>query len=506
MRYFQTRLSARFCSVVLLASLCPFLAASTPDTKNQGPGLPVVMLSDIHFDPFHDPAKFAQLRKTSPLSWSDILNSADSPTQAADFAALQSTCGAKGVDTPIELLQSSLRAAKLQQPKPLFLTLSGDLMAHQFDCRFHTLAPGATAAEYSAFAAKTVSFVALQIWQYFPHTPVYIALGNNDSGCMDYREDPNSDFLRSTAIEVNGNTQNPQARYAILHEFPHYGDYNIQLPGPMSHTHLLVLQDIFESKRYTTCSGANSTDPAKAQVAWLRAQLAAARKAHQTVWVMAHIPPGIDAYSTLAKAKDVCGGDKPANYLGSDDLLKAITDYGDVVRLALFGHTHMDELRVYTSTADVKGPPSYIPGKLVPSISPVNGNLPAFTIAQVNPKTATLKDYAVYVADTPNGIDMPWMQEYRYSTDFALPDLSGASLEKLITGFVDDKDGTQPTTLDYQQHFFVGGAGKASAAMKLAWPTYACAMSQGTDAGFHSCMCPAKPENAAAPAPVTLTP
>jgi sphingomyelin phosphodiesterase acid-like 3 len=464
------------------------------------------MLSDIHFDPFHDPAKFAQLRKASALNWADILNSVDTPTQAADFASLQKTCNARGVDTPIELLQSSLRAARLQQPKPLFLTLSGDLMAHQFDCRFHTLAPTATAAEYSAFAAKTVSFVALQIWQYFPHTPVYIALGNNDSGCMDYREDPNSSFLRNSATDVNGITENPQTRYAILHEFPHYGDYNITLPSPMKHTHLLVLQDIFESKKYTTCSGASSDDAAKAQVTWLRAQLAAARKSHHSVWVMAHIPPGIDAYSTLSHANNVCGGDQPSTFLGSDDLLKAITDYGDVVHLALFGHTHMDELRVYASTADVKGPPSFIPGKLVPSISPVNGNLPAFTVAQVNPATAILTDYTVYAANSMNGIDIPWKQEYRYSTDFGMPDLSGASLQKLISGFVTDKAGSEATTVDYQEHFFVGGAGKASLAMKLAWPTYACSMSQTSTVDFRSCVCPAKPENAATPAPTTITP
>jgi sphingomyelin phosphodiesterase acid-like 3 len=503
MRFIRTRLSARFCSALLLASLCPFLAASSAKKK---PDLPVLMLSDIHFDPFHDPAKFAQLRKTSAIDWPNILNSPDSPTQAADFAALQSTCDAKGIDTPIELLQSSLRAAKLQQPKPLFLTLSGDLMAHQFNCRFHALAPSATAADYSAFAAKTVSFVALQIWQYFPHTPVYIALGNNDSGCMDYREDPNSSFLRSTSTDVNGINANPSVRYAILHEFPHYGDYNIMLPSPMGHTHMIVLQDIFESKKYTNCSGASSADAAKAQVTWLRAQLAAARKSHQTVWVMAHIPPGIDAYSTLSHAKDVCGGDQPTTFLGSDELQKAITDYGDVVRLALFGHTHMDELRVYASTANAKAPPSYIPGKLVPSISPVNGNLPAFTVAMVDPSSATLTDYTVFAADNQSGVGTKWTQEYSYSSDYGMPDLSGASLNKLITGFVADKSGDQPMTFDYQQHFFVGGAGKASIAMKLAWPTYACAMSQTSTAEFRSCVCPAKPENASTAAPTTVKP
>ncbi len=462
---------------------------------------PVVMLSDIHFDPFHDPAKFAQLRKAPITEWQAILDAPDSPTQAADFAHLQSVCGARGVDTPIQLLESSLAAQSKQQPHPFFVTLSGDLMAHQFDCRFRNLAHDGNAAEYSNFAARTVGFVAQRLRAAFPHTPVYIALGNNDSGCHDYSEDPDSAFLREDAQSVAAAVRSATDARAVLHDFPPLGDYAVQLPAPMRRTRLVMLQDIFESKRYTTCSGAGSADAAKAQVVWLRAQLAAARKSHQTAWVMAHIPPGVDAYSTLSHSRNVCAGDAPEGYLSSDDLLKAITDFGDVVRLALFGHTHMDELRVYASSVDANGPPSYIPGKLVPSISPVNGNLPAFTVALVNPATATLTNYTVFAADNQTGIGTAWKQEYSYSADYALPDLSGASLQKLVSELVADKGGSEPATLDYQQHFFVGGSGKATMAMKLAWPTYACAMRNGTAASFRACVCPAKPENAATAAP-----
>jgi sphingomyelin phosphodiesterase acid-like 3 len=457
------------------------------------------MLSDIHFDPFHDPAKFAQLRKAPAAEWAAILDAPDTPTQGAEFAHLQSVCGARGVDTPVQLLESSLHAAKLQQPKPLFVTLSGDLMAHQFDCRFHTLAPGASSAEYSEFAAQTVRFVALQLRRTYPHTPVYITLGNNDSGCTDYSEDTGSAFLQADSHSIAEDTGNAADAAAVLREFPPLGDYTIPLPAPVQHTRMIALQDIFEAKRYTTCGGEKTQDPAAAQIAWLRAQLTAARAAHEHVWLMAHMPPGVDAYSTLAHGRNVCAGDAPEGYLSSDDLLKAITDFGDVIRLALFGHTHMDELRVYASS--VGGQQVLVPGKLVPSISPVSGNDPAFTVAQIDPASAMLSDYTVFAADNQTGVGTKWKQEYRYSADFGMPDLSGASLQKLVSGFIDDKSGTQPATLDYQQHFFVGGSGKASIAMKLAWPAYACVMGNGTAASFRACVCPAKPENASASAP-----
>jgi sphingomyelin phosphodiesterase acid-like 3 len=464
--------------------------------------VPALLLSDIHLDPFHDPAKFAALRAAPATGWAAILYAPPSPTQAADFARLQSTCNAKGIDTPPTLLESSLHAAHQQQPNPLFTTVSGDLLAHQFDCRFHTLAPTATDADYTAFAAKTVAFIALQLRDTFPHTPIYFALGNNDSGCKDYREDSDSAFLQADAQSFANDALTPANQAAILHGFPHLGDYTITLPAPIEHTRLIVLQDIFESKKYAACDGTSSDNAATKQIAWLRVQLTAARAAHEHVWVMAHIPPGIDAYSTFTKHRNVCGGQSPEMFLGSDALADTLAQFPDVIRLALFGHTHMDEFRAYKTST------STIPGKLVPSITPVNGNNPAFTIAAIEPATATIKDYTVYSASNQTGgadswdnQDTTWSKEYRFSTTYHLPDLSGASLEKLTTSFVDDKSGATATSKAYQQYFYVGEPGAAqgisasmkAAAMQIVWPTYACAITHADPASFRTCACPATP-------------
>ena len=473
----------------LFASTSPCLAKSPPQA------LPVLMLSDIHLDPFHDPAKFARLRKAGVNDWQEILDEPYSPAQAADFNKLQTACGARGVDTPIELLESSLAAMHQQQPAPLFITVSGDLMAHGFDCRFHALAPNASPAEYSDFAAKTVRFVAQMLFKTYANTPIYLALGNNDSGCTDYREDPNSSFLKNAAGSFAADTKTPANRYDILSKFSQYGDYSLALP--LKNTRLIVLQDIFESKRYATCGGANTIDLAKDQITWLRNQLASARKSHEHVWVMAHIPPGIDAYSTFSKSRNICGGQAPETFLSSDDLGNTIADFGDVIRLALFAHTHMDEFRVYPSA---NAPGGFVPGKLVPSISPVNGNNPAFTIAQIDPATATLKDYNVYAANNAVGIGTTWALEYRFSTTYGLPDLSGASLAKLTSSFVADKNGTAKDSTAYQNFFFVGDAatnalskgGAKAQAMQSVWTGYSCAITQTHAADFRSCLCAAQ--------------
>jgi sphingomyelin phosphodiesterase acid-like 3 len=90
--------------------------------------LPVVILSDIHFDPFHDPAKFGQLRTASVSNRAKVLDAPDSPTQAHDFASLQKSCQAYSIDTDWALFASSLKAARAQQSAPFFVTVSGDLM------------------------------------------------------------------------------------------------------------------------------------------------------------------------------------------------------------------------------------------------------------------------------------------------------------------------------------------------------------------------------------------
>ena len=452
--------------------------------------VPVVMLSDIHFDPFHDPAKVARLRTAAVGAWEGILKGADSATQAKDFDALQDACKAKGVDTPMPLLVSSLNAERAQEPKPLFVTVSGDLMAHKFDCKFKTMTPKATEAEYSAFAAKTVAFVTLELKETFPGVPVYLALGNNDSGCEDYAEDENSAFLKADGQSFAGVVLNAKNAAAIVGEFSKLGDYNVELPKPFEGARLIVLQDIFESKRYASCSGAQDTSAAKAQIDWLRGQLSAAAAKHEVVWVMAHIPPGIDAYSTLTKFAEVCGGEKPTMFLGSKDLADVLTEYAGTVRLGLFAHTHMDEMKsLHGETASA----ARVPIKLVPSISPVNGNNPAFTVAKVDPKTATLVDYSVYAANNKMGVGTVWSREYTYSATYKLPDYSAESAAKLVDGFVSDKAGTSAASQAYQQFYFVGDPGISAnlkaAAMRMVWPGYACSMAEGGAKGFRECAC-----------------
>ena len=272
----------------------------------------------------------------APVSqWSSILSAPPSPNQQQAFAALQQTCHARGVDTPYPLLQSSLQAMRSRQPDAKFMTVSGDLIAHSFFCRYTTLLPGSTQSDYQAFVLKTLSFVMGELRASFPGAPVYVALGNNDTACGDYRLDAGSDFLARTGRIVAEGLP-PSQQQQALKEFAKGGYYSLTMDAPMRDTRLIVVNDLFLSPRYSTCAGKPDSAAATAEMAWLQEQLAQARRLGQRVWVMGHIPPGVDPYSTVAKIKDICGNEAPEMFLSSDQLADLLIEYADVVRLGIF--------------------------------------------------------------------------------------------------------------------------------------------------------------------------
>ncbi|MEO6816677.1 MAG: metallophosphoesterase [Edaphobacter sp.] len=444
-----------------------------------------LLLSDIHFDPFHDPDKVARLAAAPANEWEAILAEPASADQPAAFAALQRRCNARGVDTSYQLLQSSLRAERNEARDVKFITVSGDLMAHGFSCRYAALLPAKTPGDYAAFAAKTVEYVTSQLRKTFPGVPVYVALGNNDSGCGDYRLDGGSDFLAATAKSVVAGLPNSADRKKARADFTEGGYYTVIMAPPMRNTRLIVLDDIFMSEQYATCDGQKNT-AAAAQIAWLRSQLTNARRNQQRVWVMGHIPPGVDIYSTFRQMRNVCANEKPVMFLASDQLGDTLVENADVIRLGLFAHTHMDELRLLGQEGDAKG--GEVPVKMVSSISPINGNNPSFTVAKIDTASATLTDYQVFAASNLTGVNASWWKEYDYAQTYRKAAFDAATVKTLIAEFRADPDAKTDASRSYIDNFFVGDH---SSLIKPLWPEYVCALSHYKAEGFDRCVCSA---------------
>lgn len=479
-------------SICLLFISVSGATAQAPDAQQDAARRKTVaalMLSDIHFEPFWDPAKAAQLESAPARSWDKILSAPASADRQQRFDALQDKCHARGVDTPYELLKSSLTEVHAKAGKAGFALVSGDLVSHAFSCKYSTLFPQASPAAYSAFVAKTVDFVLHDLHDALPRVPVYAALGNNDSGCGDYQLDANSEFLRATGAAFTEGF--PAAvRGEAEQTFAAGGYYGIALPAPIEHTRLLVLDDLFMSRKYSTCDGKPDAAAGAAQIAWLRGELDRAREHGERVWVMGHIPPGIDPFTTILKMRNVCGGKSPDVFLSSDDLGKTIGDFGDVVKLAIFAHTHMDELRLLKPLGS-EIPPKAKAGvavKLVSSISPINGNSPSFTVAEIDPVTAVMVDYKVFEASNTTGVDAQWTQEYDFAEAYHEPDFSADSLGKLIAKFSSDPGVQTEASQNYIRSYYVRDV---SAEIKAFWPQYTCGLSNLTAESYRTCVCSA---------------
>jgi sphingomyelin phosphodiesterase acid-like 3 len=311
-------------------------------------------------------------------------------------------------DTPDALFRSTLAAIKPHAASVSFVTVSGDLLSHQFTRCFAAIIlrtePAATdSAEYPMltpdqrrryqdFVQHTVAYVTTQLRETFPKVPIYYALGNNDTACGDYNLDPNDEFLRRTLPLVEAGMAPVLPDNFDAEAWQATGSYNVPLAA-LPKTRLIVFDDVFLAADHKTCSGADDPATAKAELAWLSLQLQSL-KPGQKVWIMGHIPPGIDLFSSVKRRV-------PVAYLRYD-FANLLAPYAGSIRLALFAHTHIDDLTQLSSPDSFQAIPITL--KLVQSISPDHGNPPTFTLASIDPTTSTLLSYTlITTAQSPDG-------------------------------------------------------------------------------------------------------
>ena len=473
------------CAAVFLAAATGMKAQGlAPMGKKKPATVEALFVSDIHLDPFWDPSKVDHLKDAPVSEWKAILAGPEAVDRGERFAQLEQACKLRvSPDTSYGLYARSLRAISRDASGAKFVVLSGDLMAHEFACKFATLVPQAKPGEYRAFAEKTIEFVMRELRGALPGVPVYAALGNNDSDCGDYQLDPNGAFLKVAGASMTSDLRAGD-RAEALRTFGDGGFYSARLPAPLERTRILVLDDLFMSQRYETCGGKDDPAPAASQIEWLKQQLDAARRNHYKVWVMTHIPPGVNIYSTVTKGIDVCNGSQPQMFLKTEALAEAIAGYGDVIQLAIFAHTHMDEMRLL-KPKEQGTPPEGVAIKMVGSISPIGGNNPSFTVAQIDAATSEMKDYRVFAASDKAGAH--WSEEYDFDETYKEPAFTAATVGDLIAGFKADPNDQAETSASYIQNFDSHGAGLK--ALKPLWKTYTCElMGEGAEA-FRECVC-----------------
>jgi len=363
---------------------------------------------------------------------------------------------------------------------------TGDILAHDFKDEF--LKAGGIESEYVGFVIKTMRFVDRMLKQSFPGVPLIGALGNNDSTCGDYMLSPTDPMLPAVGRDLPVIARHPQA----LRDFSMGGSYVVPHPKVPRHD-IVVLSNVFWSNHYRDACGQKGGDPGSAQLAWLEWTLYQAKLEGRTVSLAMHIPPGVDSFASTRN--NTC----PLNVRSfwqdayTRRFLAIVALYKDQLRIAFAGHTHMDDFRV---VPDAGGAP-LLATRMTPSLTPLFGNNPAFTVMLYSRTDASVADYATFyltnLATVAPDVAPEWKLEYTFKDAYNASGYDAATLAALSKSVKTD-DSVRATFMRY----YPVESGRSSMNVST-WAAYACAQTAITPDAFQACACPnAAPDQAPA--------
>ena len=355
--------------------------------------------------------------------------------------------GRIGSDTNPELLASTIREMQRVDPAPPVIVLGGDFLAHVFD---------------SKQAVPTIRALAAQFNRAFPNAQFLFMLGNEDSDCGDYTVPAHSTFLRSIAKAWEPLVNRHGAAPDFARTFPVDGFYVARLPR--TGLRAAVIDDVFWSPRYrNACNGA--ARPGQQTQRDLEAALHA--RPLEKTWVFAHIPPGIDAFSTAHLAHGlviVPFLDQAAK----DTFVGSVTAPHSPVTLIVAAHTHKFAFRIAGAGQRA------VPMLLVPAISPIFGNAPSFLTVHVDAASTIVS------AENWTRLDGRWADRGGLPS-LGMADISVRSILAFQRRLADDSALRTTFALLYN-----GGAPPEITAAN--WRIYWCAATDLSATTFRACM------------------
>ena len=393
-----------------------------------------VAITDIHFNPYHNlnAQQFETLSQTRVERWGDF------------FRSLQQPSSAPGQDSNYTLMVSALDAAKSETPDPEFVLYMGDFMAHDWQASYDKLAAKSIAEDpqsYRDFTTRALKLIASEFESRFPDVPVIATLGNDDAFCGDYWIQNASPFNK-----VFGQVWFPLLEDSVkevdFHEsFQQFGAYSAELPG-LNNQRAIVLNsvlwsasycnDYFKPKNRGCCSCENlGPIPGRAQFQWLEEELNKAAQQKKKVWLVMHIPPGLDSYAE-AKAGGQCLTAEMWRPEFTTRYLKLLEKYHSTLQIGMTGHTHMDDFRLTGSP----GGPNLL-HKIVPAVSPIFKNRPAFQVYQLNSERNGIENWQTFDLDSPRegeANEKGWSLEYDARSTYGLSELTSQSIQTLFEG------------------------------------------------------------------------
>jgi len=425
----------------------------------------VVAFSDVHFNPFYDTTLFDALVAAPADEWESLF-------EGSSVKALSTW----GQEANYPLLKQAVTTICTQADKASFLLFTGDILGHGFNSAFYELYGSEDETALRNFILKTVTFFALNVRSVCGERPIAFILGNNDAYEGDYRLLPDSNFLADTANLFSQTLLMGKVDATEFAETYVAGGY-YATTLLQANLMLIGMNTVFFSPRASEESAA----AASTQISWLTTKLAQARASGLRVWLLLHIPPGIDIFSTAHSFMDESGHITDATTMWREELQTQMTEtlaeYGDVISATFGAHTHMDEYRLSISS-DTSHYGSVV---VTPAISPLFGNNPAFKVFTANTDSWLLSDYTSWI----NPLEE---DESIFSTSYIFSDAYGISslLEDALVELTGElADNIQRAT--YVEHYY-SEHDDSNPIDDTNWPLYKCGISKMTKSEFMTCV------------------
>src|SRR5271157_5900414 len=453
-----------------------------------------LLASDIHFNPMADVALVSSLVAAAPSQWEPILQHT-SPDSFSPY----------GQDTNWWLLQSALDQMRKTLPHPAFVMITGDLLAHGFPQAFLNATHNKDPEHYRAFVLKTVEFLAFEFRKRFPATKILVTPGNNDEDCGDYSIQGGGTFLSDTA-EVARDLAGADAPFA--RDWKALGSYNVPHPTTPG-VRILSLNTVFFSNKYQAasfskgCAAVEST-AASDLLQWLQSNLAAAQGANDKVWLMFHIPPGIDGYATTHNYSAQAQGTGDSANVSCNPIVPMwvptwtqqvdvlLEEFHSTVIASFAGHTHNDDFRLVNAAGVNK---SFV--LIDPPVSPIYEQNPGFRIVTFD-RDGSLTDQTTYyltnLKEASSKVRGRWKKEYQFTLEWKMTRLDLASLGTIYSDIQ-----TTKTARDRWLKLYNLSSSAAIVPPGTVRGLY-CAIGALDVAAYQSCYCPAGPEPKSAPA------
>jgi len=330
-------------------------------------------------------------------------------------------------DSPWQLILSAVNEMKAIQPDPNFIIWTGDDVMHTFD--------------EEKYLGEEVVFDIIKkqselLRDTFPDTVIYPSLGNHDMHLKNqFPVDFRSNSLLQRISQLWCDLYFADDPFAC-EQFSQGGYFKTELAGNPQAVMISLNSPLwYGSNKLVTGEG----DP-NDQFAWLENELQVAQDHNKKVYIMGHIPPG---YFELVDYKYWLYERYNKEYL------RIISTYSEVILGQFFAHHHTDTFRLVLDK-NTGEPVSSI--WLAPGITPwmttlpgvVNGaNNPGIRLFEYDQTTAQPLDYIQYYVDlnkANNDRAAEWVEEYRFTEAFAVPDLSTKSFADLTCNLAADDE------------------------------------------------------------------